>query len=166
MNNKMINKKIEKAMNHHNFPINRTRPKTIDGIEKPIGVWDYEGHYTRFKTLGAKRYLWLDSKKNMQMTVAGLGKKLGLKYLQFVDKRKGTVFDKFNEDMYIPKGWTGKMLHTYIDYPIEGEITDYQGHTSHFSELSSLYMEDADYTLSIGVQYANYIMGIRELDVS
>ena len=163
--NRMINKKIAKAMKHHGFPINRTRPKTIEGIEKPIGVWDYEGHYVKFKTLGAKRYLWLDSKKRMQMTVAGLGKKMGLKYLQFVDTRKGNVFDKFNEDMYIPKGWTGKMLHTYIDEPISGEITDYQGHTTHFEELSSLYMEDADYTLSIGAQYANYLMGIREVIV-
>lgn len=161
--NKMITKKIEKAMNHYGFPINRTRPKTIEGIEKPIGVWDYEGHYLKFKSLGAKRYLWLDSKKRMQMTVAGLSKRIGLKYLQFVDNREGSVFDKFNADMYIPKGWTGKMLHTYIDEPIEGTITDYQGNTTKFYEKSSLYMEDAEYTLSIGTQYANFIMGIREL---
>lgn len=161
--NKMINKKIEKAMKHHGFPINRTRPKTIEGIEKPIGVWDYEGHYLKFKTLGAKRYLWLDSKKRMQMTVAGLSKRIGLKYLQFMDDRKNSVFEKFNSDMYIPKGWTGKMVHTYIDEPIEGIITDYQGNTTKFYELSSLYMENADYTLSIGTQYANFIMGMREL---
>lgn len=160
--NRMINRKIEKAMTHHGFPINRTRPKTIEGVEKPIGVWDYEGHYTKFKTLGAKRYLWLDSKKRMQMTVAGLSKKIGLKYLQFVDDRKGTVFDKFNDSMYIPKGWTGKMLHTYIDEPTSGVVTDYQGHTTEFHELSSIYMEEADYTLSIGAQYASFLLGIRE----
>lgn len=159
--NKMITRKIEKAMNHYGFPINRTRPKTIEGIEKPIGVWDYEGHYIKFKTLGAKRYLWLDSKKRMQLTVAGLGKKLGLKYLQFI--LEGDVFEKFNDSMYIPKGWTGKMLHTYVDEPTKAIITDYQGNITQCSELSSLYMEDADYTLSIGSQYANYIMGVREL---
>ena len=163
--NKMINLKIEKAMNHHGFPINRTRPKTIEGVEKPLGVWDYEGHYIRFKTLGAKRYMWLDSKNRMQMTVAGLSKKIGLKYLQFVDDRKSSIFDNFNSDMYIPKGWTGKMLHTYIDEPISGEVIDYQGHSDTFTELSSLYMEEADYTLSIGVQYANFILGIKELSL-
>lgn len=161
--NKMINRKIEQSMNFHGFPINRTRPKTIEGVEKPIGVWDYEGHYTKFKTLGAKRYLWLDSKKRMQMTVAGLHKKIGLKYLQFVDDSEGTVFDKFNDEMYIPKGWTGKMLHTYIDTPTSGVVTDYQGHTTAFHELSSIYMEDADYTLSIGAEYARFILGIREM---
>lgn len=163
--NRMIEQKIAKAMKHHNFPINRTRPKTIEGIEKPIGVWDYEGHYDKFKTLGAKRYLWMDSNKRMQMTVAGLSKKIGLKYLQFVDERQSTVFDNFNNDMYIPKGWTGKMLHTYIDEPTQGIVTDYQGNTTEFVELSSLYMEEAEYTLSIGASYVNYIMGVREMIV-
>lgn len=161
--NKMIESKIKKAMEHHGFPINRTRPKTIDGVEKPIGVWDYEGHYKKFKTLGAKRYLWLDSKNRMQMTVAGLSKKIGLKFLQFADSRKDSIFDNFNMDLYIPKGWTGKMIHTYIDEPMEGVIVDYQGHITEVRELSSLYMEEAEYTLSIGVQYANFILGIKEL---
>ena len=161
--NTMITKKLIKAMRFHNFPINRTKPKTIEGIPKPIGVWDYEGHYIRFKTLGAKRYLWLDSEKRMQMTVAGLSKKIGLKYLQFVEDSRISVFDKFNNNMFIPKGWTGKMLHTYIDEPTAEIVTDYQGNVTRFEELSSVYMEDAEYTLSIGVQYANYIMGIREM---
>ena len=161
--NKMINKKIQKAMSHHGFPINRTRPKTIEGVEKPIGVWDYEGHYEKFKTLGAKRYLWLDSHKRMQMTVAGLGKIQGLKYLQFVIEDRKSVFDLFNDSMYVPKGWTGKMLHTYIDTPTEGVVTDYQGTTCKFEEKSSMYMENAEYTLAIGAQYANYLMGIKEM---
>ena len=163
MYNEMITRKIEKAMQHHNFPINRTRPKTVEGVEKPIGIWDYEGHYVRFKTLGAKRYLWEDSKGRIQMTVAGLGKQIGLKYLMEIDQSEGTVFDKFNDEMYIPKGWTGKMLHTYIDTPTQGTLTDYQGHTTEFSELSSIYMEEADYTLSIGRQYAQFLMGVREM---
>ena len=163
--NTMINKKIELAMKHHDFDINRTRPMTVDGKCKPLGVWDYEGHYIKFKTLGAKRYIWLDDKKKMQMTVAGLGKKIGLKYLQFAVLNKGSIFDRFNNNMYIPKGWTGKMLHTYIDEPTESYVTDYKGNTAYVSEMSSIYMEDADYTLSIGAQYADYIMGIRELVV-
>ena len=161
--NQMITNKIEMAMKHHKFPINRTRPKTIEGKEKPIGVWDYEGHHIRFKTLGAKRYLWLNSKKQMQMTVAGLGKQIGLKYMQFVADYEGNIFDFFNDTMYIPKGWTGKMLHTYIDEPTELDVTDYLGNTTHVSESSSIYMEPADYTLSIGANYANYLMGIKEL---
>lgn len=163
--NKMILHKIEIAMKHHDFPINRTKPKTIEGIEKPIGIWDYEGHYTKFKTLGAKRYLWINDRHYIQMTVAGLSKKIGLKYLLFAIKDNKSVFDLFNNNMYIPKGWTGKMLHSYIDYPTEGYVTDYQGNTTRFEEKSSLYMEDADYTLSIGAQYAQFLMGVQEMIV-
>ena len=163
--NNMINYKIDKAMTYYNFPINRTRPKTIKGIPKPIGVWDYEGHYIKFKTLGAKRYMWMDDKKRMTMTVAGLSKSIGLKYLQFVDVSNKTIFDKFCTDMYIPKKWTGKMIHTYIDEPTEAVVTDYQGNTVNCSELSSLYMEDAEYTLSISEQYANFLLNIQEMIV-
>jgi hypothetical protein len=163
MYNKMITRKIGNVMRHYDFPINRTKPKTIEGKEKPIGVWDYEGHYINFKTLGAKRYIWLDSKKRMQMTVAGLSKKIGLKYLQFIDDSEGTIFDRFNNNMYIPKGFTGKMLHTYIDNPTSGIVTDYLGNVSTFDELSSIYMEDADYTLSIGAQYAQFLLDIKNV---
>jgi hypothetical protein len=163
MYNKMITRKIGNVMRHYDFPINRTKPKTIEGKEKPIGVWDYEGHYINFKTLGAKRYIWLDSKKRMQMTVAGLSKKIGLKYLQFIDDSEGTIFDRFNNNMYIPKGFTGKMLHTYIDNPTSGTVTDYLGNVSTFDELSSIYMEDADYTLSIGAQYAQFLLDIKNV---
>lgn len=160
--NDMINYKINKAMTYYKFPINRTRPKTIKGVSKPIGVWDYEGHYIKFKTLGAKRYIWMDDKKRMQMTVAGLSKSIGLKYLQFVDVSNKTIFDKFCTDMYIPKKWTGKMIHTYIDEPTKAIVVDYQGNIAECSELSSLYMEDADYTLSISEQYANFLLNIQE----
>lgn len=161
--NDMINYKINKSMTYYKFPINRTRPKTIKGIPKPIGVWDYEGHYIKFKTLGAKRYMWLDDTKRMRMTVAGLSKSVGLKYLQFVDVSNKSIFDKFSTDMYIPKKWAGKMIHTYIDEPTQAIVIDYQGNIAECSELSSLYMEDADYTLSISEQYANFLLNIQEV---
>jgi hypothetical protein len=65
--------------------------------------------------------------------------------------------------MYIPKGFTGKMLHTYIDNPTSGTVTDYLGNVSTFDELSSIYMEDADYTLSIGAQYAQFLLDIKNV---
>lgn len=160
--NDMVNQKISNAMTYIGYPIERTRPKTIKGIEKPIGIWDYEGHYNSFKTLGAKRYIWQND-NGYQMTIAGLNKKTGLEYLLSLESDDVTVFDLFTNDMYIPKGHTGKMIHTYIDEPRKGYIEDYQGNIAEYDEVSCLYMEDADYTLSIGREYANYLMGIREM---
>ena len=160
--NEMITHKIKYAMEYCGFPINRTKPKTIEGIEKPIGVWDYEGHYIKFKTLGAKRYLWLDTQKRMQMTVAGLSKKIGLKYLQFVKNDGKSIFDTFSDGMEIPAGWTGKMVHNYIDTPISCTVRDYQGNITKINEKSALYMEPTYYTLSIGVEYAKFLLGIQQ----
>lgn len=159
--NRVITKMLENAMRYYDIPIERTRPKTIEGKEKPIGVWDYEGHYKKFKTLGAKRYIWLNDRNKMQMTVAGLNKQIGLKYMQFGDLSDRSIFDKFNDNLYIPSEWTGKNTHTYIDFPTSGTVTDYLGNVSEYHELSSIHMESADYSLSIGVMYANYLLQIR-----
>lgn len=159
--NEYITKRIELVMNHYDIPINRTRPKTKDGIEKPIGVWDYEGHYDIFKTLGAKRYLWQKGDKT-ELTVAGLGKKTALKYLIFAEGSRKNLFDKFDLDMYIPPEWTGKNIHTYIDYPTSGKFRDYNGVLGEYDELSSVHLEPTDYSLSISMEYLRYIQGIRE----
>ena len=163
--NLTITEMLKKAMKAQGIDFERTRPKTIEGIEKPIGVWDYEGHYVTFKTLGAKRYIWKKSNGIMQMTVAGLNKQIGLKYLQFGENSGLSVFEKFNSDMYIPRKWTGKNIHTYIDTPTSGYIVDYMGNVNYYKELSSIHMEPTDYTLSIGAQYADYLMGIKTREV-
>lgn len=160
--NEVITKQLEIAMRYHGIDISRTRPKTIEGVEKPIGIWDYEGHYETFKTLGAKRYLWKKPDGRMQMTVAGLSKQSGLKYLQFGELSGLSVFDKFNDEMYIPRDWTGKNIHTYIDFATDGIVTDYLGNSHSYSELSSVHMEPTDYSLSIGSEYADFIAMVRD----
>lgn len=160
--NEVITRQLEIAMKYHGFDFGRTRPKTIDGVEKQIGIWDYEGHYKTFKTLGAKRYLWMKPNGQMQMTVAGLSKQSGLKYLQFGELTGKSIFDKFNDEMYIPKSWTGKNIHTYIDFETQGIVTDYLGESEFYHELSSVHLESTDYSLSIGSEYANFIAMVQE----
>lgn len=159
--NEVITKMVGEAMEYQGIPIERTQPKTIKGIPKPIGVWDYEGHYKKFKTLGAKRYLWTNDKGKSQMTVAGLNKQMALRYLEFGELSQRSIYDKFDANMYIPPLWTGKNVHAYIDYPTHGYVTDYLGKTISYDELSSIHMEPTDYTLSIGAEYANYLLNIR-----
>lgn len=158
--NRMITAKIKTAMEYHNIPFERTRPKTIQGVEKPLGVWDYEGHYTRFKTLGAKRYLWEKENGQQQITIAGLGKKVARDYMQ---SQAEDIFTFFSDGMYIPKGHAGKMIHTYIDMESEGIVYDYLGNPATFKEKSSIYMEPADYSLSIGREYAEFLADVKEM---
>lgn len=44
-----------------------------------LGVWDYEGTYSEFKTLGAKKYVVRDG-KGYHSTIAGVSKKVGEAY--------------------------------------------------------------------------------------
>ena len=161
--NKHITKKIKMMCDHYKLDYNRLKPKTKEGKEKPIGVWDLDGEYSRFKTLGAKRYLveYKDTKK-MEMTVAGLSKSNGLDYLKSISKDNTEVFNAFNDEMYIPAEHTGKMTHTYIDEPMEYRVLDYLGNEGVGSALSSVHLEKADFTLSLARQYVDFIENLKQ----
>lgn len=159
--NNNITRKLNKAMEFHKIDVNRTRPKTIEGVEKPLGVWDYEGTYTRFKTLGAKRYMYEKDGK-INITVSGVNKKNAVPYL--IEKYGNNVFEAFNDDLYIPCDYTGKNTHTYINFTMSGIITDYLGTPCEFMELSSVHLEPCDFTLSLSDMYIEYLNGIREYE--
>lgn len=156
--NNIVIKKLKQAMNHHGIPFERTCPKNIKGEICQIGIWSDEGLYTRFKTLGAKRYI-TEKENKISLTVAGLDKKKAVKYLSETYKDK--IFENFDNELYIPKGQTGKLTHTYIDYEQEGELEDYQGNIAYYHELSSVHLEPADYDLSISEQFVNYLLDIQ-----
>ena len=92
-----------------NIDFKLCEPKTKKGEKKLIGVWDFEGTYDTFKTLGAKRYLVKKDDK-YYLTLAGLSKKAGMNYI--VEKCKNiekNIFNFFNNNMYIPANKTGKI---------------------------------------------------------
>lgn len=155
--NEVIIKKMELMCDYYKLDVNDLKPKNIQGIEKPIGVWDYEGTSEKFKTLGAKRYLTLTDNK-LELTVAGLSKKNGLEYM--IEQCGGNyhkVFDYFNDELYIPAERTGKMTHTYIDESITFIATDYLGNSTEVTTHSGVHLESVDFTLSLSKQYANFI---------
>lgn len=156
--NANITEKLITAMEYHGIPFERTKPKTIKGVEKPLGVWDYEGHYTRFKTLGAKRYL-VECEGKHHLTVAGLNKSYAMRYLESLDV---DVFESFSNKLVIPPEHTGKKTHTYIDERFCGYIRDYAGNIGTYDELSSIHLANAEYNLTIGAEYANFLAQINE----
>lgn len=174
--NFMLEKKLERAMKHHNLDMELVKPKTIEGKEKLIGEWDYDGDYSYFKTLGAKRYMTV-SKDTIVLTVSGLNKNYALPYILDqcgikYERQNGKckmlgqpnikkVFDFFSEGMYIPKGKTGKNTHTYIDDEFGCVVQDYKGKYCEVHEKSCIHLDEADYKLSLAEDYLNFILGIR-----
>ena len=156
--NEYVTKKIHDALLWHWLPWNTAAPKSSDGVAHPLGVWDYEGHYDRFKTLGAKRYM-LQAGDKYSLTVAGLNKKQAMEYIS--DKSENP-FDFFTNEMDVPAEFTGKLTHTYIDDEISGTIVDYMGNIGTYHELSAVHMEHAKYSLKLSAVYAAYLLNIQE----
>lgn len=157
--NKQVVQKLQKAANVNGFDISETCPLTIQGKPKQLGVWDYEGKYSRFKTLGAKRYM-VEEDGKINITVAGVNKRAAVPYL--VDTYGDRIFEAFNTELYIPKGKAGKNMLTYIDDERKGYVTDYLGNSAPYDELSCIHMEAADYSFSISAEYAQFLLGIKE----
>lgn len=161
--NKGCDDKLLKMCNHYNFDYSLTRPLTIKGVSKPLGVWDKETAkpWKRFKTLGAKRYLIEDSDGNLEMTVAGLGKKAGLNYLIKEYQTADNVFIHFNDGLQVPASDTGKNLHTYIDDEETGVIVDYNGTPAEYDELTAVHLQPNEYNLSMAQAFIDYLAGYK-----
>ena len=134
-------------------------PVTIKGEKKPLGVYDHDGHYERFKTLGAKRYMVQEDGK-VNITVSGVNKRVAVPYL--LDKYGKGIFDAFNTGLEIPAGKTGKLTHVYIDSFQSGVIIDYLGNEWKYREQPpGVYLEDTAYYFDIASDYIDYIKGVQ-----
>lgn len=161
--NKDLIKKLEKMCDFRKLDFDLMKPKTKEGIEKMMGVWDYDGHYTHFKTLGAKRYLVRYDNEDLVLTVAGLSKKNGINYMTRIcnnDYKK--VFDMFDDELYIPADETGKNTHTYIDEEMKIQSIDYQGNKENVYIPSSIHLGKCEFTLSISKQYNKFLRDFKD----
>ena len=157
--NKWVLQKLQLAFLERNIDISLTRPKNKYGVEKQLGIWDYEGQYKRFKCLGAKRYM-TETDNGISITVSGLNKKVAVPYL--LEKYKNKVFEKFDDNLYVPPEYTGKMTHTYIDEEFGGTITDYLGNKATYHEYSATHLEPCDYSLSLSDKFVKFLLGYRQ----
>lgn len=171
--NEEIVKKIEKSAQHFHFDISRYMPEK-NGKIYTIGVWDNEGIYEKFKTLGAKRYLTFrhvkqkpfeDNDMEVQLTVptliltlAGANKAKSCAYL----RTTGKPFESFNDALIIPPQYAGRLILAYIDHEIEGDVIDCNGVPYHYHELSCIHMEQSEYNLKMAPLYIKYLMGLED----
>lgn len=158
--NEMIRNRLYRAMDFHGLSHDLIEPKTVKGEKKCLGVWDFEGYYERFKTLGAKRYM-VQKDGKVNITVSGLNKKIAVPYLQ--QKFGERIFEEFKEGLYVPPEYTGKNTHTYIDNERSGILTDYLGNKCAYHELSAVHMEGSDYHLSLSKEYVDYLTEIKTI---
>lgn len=132
------------------IPTSKVFPKSPDGTEKILGVWENEGTYKHFKTLGAKRYLLEKENGSLSLTVAGTNKRKTLEYL--LEQHSLTdinPFDNFNEKLIIPPEYSKRLVATFIEQERSGWVTDYLGNRYYYQVPSGIHMEPSSYSFSI-----------------
>ena len=173
-NDRMLNKLLA-VCNHYKIPFSKCVPKTKKGETKMLGVWDREEGYLRFKTVGAKRYIYEHLDGSMDMTVSGLNKHNAMPWLlKDNNNNHAVIFEKFGEGMFIPAtdkdengdiiSCTGKNTLTYVEDEMWGTLVDYQGNKAKWHELSSIHMEPQSYFMSLIGDYIKYLEGVQYVE--
>ena len=154
--NKEKDEKLKAMCKARNIDFSLTRPLTKNGVEKPIGYFEFEGEYQYFKTLGAKRYMYVKDDK-LNITISGVNKNVATPIALQKYGSPLNVLKAFSNNMLFDEEMTGKLTHTYVDYKINGDVVDYQGKTCYCEELSSIYLEKTTYALSMTQQFIDLI---------
>lgn len=129
-------------------------PVDPSGEPHPIGLFEHDNDGTdleQFKTLGAKRYATVKGGK-FSITVAGLNKKLGAKY---VEEMGGMSF--FADGMAVPADRSGRLVHTYSDDTVINTMIDYRGNPAKVHQGGFVHLEAAPYSLTIGDEYRSFM---------
>lgn len=162
--NANVRRRLMAAAKYHKLDFELFEPTTKEGKKKLIGVWDYDGHYAKFKTLGAKRYMVESDDGSHSLTVSGIDKRLAIPYLEAEAKRKGiSIFDLFDDGLIVPRDHSGRNIHTYLDDGMDGYAMDFKGRRFHYHEESAVHLEASEYTMGLSYDYMEYILGLREV---
>ena len=122
--------------------------KDKDGNIYYLGLFDYEGTYKEFKTLGAKKYACTDDKGKLHITISGVDKALG-------EKAIGTI-DNF-EDGFNIEDSGGNILYYNEADPHEIYIDGCE-----ITTASSISLLPRHYQISIGDDYSRVIDFVRK----
>ena len=108
-----------------------------------LGLYDYEGTYKKFITLGAKKYAYVDQNDQLHITVAGCGKSAGAKELA----ARGGI-DSFKEGFTFYEAGGTESVYNDIREPYYIDVDDHQ-----LEITSNVLIRPSTYTLGITGEY-------------
>ena len=154
--NRNIIKKCTECLEHWDLDPAMLAPKNRKGEVKQIGIWDYEGRYDYFKTLGCKRYLTYKDGE-FDLTCAGLPTKHGLDALMADGTDIQQVFSRFNQSFDVPVGDADKRGHFYRDTSFEYSGVDKNGKYDRITYRSCVVLFDIGFKVNFSDLYQLYI---------
>ena len=130
-------------------------PKDIKGVRHHIGLFEVDGHYDNFKTLGAKRYAVMKGDQ-FKITVAGLSKGAA----SYIEEIGG--MEAFVDGLTVPAEKSGRLTHTYSEETARNLITDYMGNTCHMEQHGFIHLEPSPYVLTVSDDYTRFVQRVAE----
>lgn len=146
--NDMVTEKLRKSCEDTGIDFALTRPKTIKGKEKPLGIFDREDDCIEFITLGAKRYCERRAgDKALHLTISGINKgAVAMLQNDMSNFKDGFIFDKDDPSVT-------KKMHTYITEQPKVKFDD--GYVSTYTH--GINLRRAGYTLGVTDDYKSLI---------
>ena len=152
-NNDMIEKYKTISEVYDDISIKDFMPADKNGVLHPLGFFEFDGLYTEFKTLGAKKYCYREN-GDLHLTVSGVSKR-GVSALQddINNFKKGFVWDYEA---------SGKLTVFYHELTLTNEgVVDNTQKPFEFTDIDgNKYL--CDYPYSVVLMPTTYKLGITE----
>lgn len=145
--NKSVLDTIHRVSEHLDIPESYFMPADQKGKSHPLGVFEYEEHYDKFITQGAKKYC-VEKDGKLDITVSGVPKS-GYKCLHNIDEFRDNLvftFDKTNKHTII-----------YNDEQLPIDIIDKNGVKYTCNDKTSCVLLPAEYTLGKAYEYTQLL---------
>ena len=159
--NSEVRERLSAAMHHRWFYAtdeeveDALAPKDIKGVRHHIGLFEVDGHYDNFKTLGAKRYAVMKDDQ-FKITVAGLSKGAA----SYIEEIGG--MEAFVDGLTVPAEKSGRLTHTYSEETAHNLITDYLGNTCEMKQVGFIHLEPSPYVLTVSDDYTRFVQRVAE----
>lgn len=125
---------------------------------KKLGTFENEGKCTKFKTLGAKRYI---KEKDGEITTTVSGMKKG-SFVKYCKKEELEPFDTFDDGLSLSELVSEKTTTRYNDDEHAETIIDAFGNSELMHEYSSVSIIDIPFSMSLEKSYRNLIEKLKQ----
>ena len=123
-----------------------------------LGTFENEGTCARFKTLGAKRYIYERDGK-IKTTVSGMKKD---KFVDYCISRNTDPFEEFHDNVILSALVSGKTTMKYHDDYTSEYITDEYGNTELMESDTSCSITEIPFTLRLSKDYVSLVNILRK----
>lgn len=138
---------IHKVAEQLDIPESYFMPEDQKGKSHPLGVFEYEEHYDKFITQGAKKYC-VEKDGKLNITVSGVPKS-GYQCLNSIDE--------FRDNLVFTYDKTNKHTIVYNDIQLPIDITDVNGVKYTCTDKTTCVLLPAEYTLDKAYEYTELL---------